>query len=71
MGIRGAAAHGRNVEVERLGQADRHIATAEQHITKQRLLLNELRADGHDTKTAEQTVKAFEDNLRPCASIGR
>lgn len=54
----------RNVEVERLGQADRHITIAEQHISKQRVLVDELRVDGHDTKTAEEMLKGFEDNLK-------
>jgi len=54
----------REAEVERLGQSDRHIATAEQHITKQRLLLDNLRADGHDTKVAEEMLTGFEHNLK-------
>jgi len=34
----------RQAEVQRLAQSDRHIATAEQHITKQQLLIDNLRA---------------------------
>lgn len=54
----------RQAEVERLAQSDRHIADAERNITKQQLLLNELPEDGHDTKTAEQMLRGFEDNLK-------
>jgi len=55
----------RQAEVERLAQTDRHIATAEQHITKQRLLIDNLRADGHDTKVAEEMLTGFD---RACAA---
>ncbi|KRQ12198.1 MULTISPECIES: hypothetical protein [Bradyrhizobium] len=54
----------RQAEVEHLAQSDRHIATAEQHITKQRLLLDNLRAEGHDTKVAEEMLTGFEHNLK-------
>ena len=54
----------RQAEVERLGQADQHIATAERRITKQRLLVEELRADGHDTKVAEEMLRGFQENLQ-------
>lgn len=54
----------RNAEVERLGQADRHITVAEEHIPKQRLLLDTLRKDGHDTKIAEDMLNGFEQHLK-------
>ena len=54
----------RQAEELRLAQADGHIALAEQHVTKQQLLLNQLRADGHDTKTAQEMLKGFENNLK-------
>ncbi len=47
----------------RLGEADRHIAVAERNVTEQQLRLDKLRADGHDTKTAEEMLRGFEGVL--------
>ena len=54
----------RHAEELRLGQADGRIALAERHISNQQLLIDRLRADGHDTETAEKTLRCFESNLK-------
>jgi hypothetical protein len=54
----------RQAEVNRLGQAERRIANAERIVTEQRLRVDRLRADGHDTKGSEQTLRGFEDTLK-------
>jgi hypothetical protein len=54
----------RQTEELRLARADRHITVAERHITEQRLRVDRLRADGHDTRTAEEMLREFEANLK-------
>jgi hypothetical protein len=54
----------RQDELLRLGEADRHIAVAERNITEQQCRLEKLRADGHDTKLAEQMLTDFQINLQ-------
>ena len=54
----------RQAEVLRLAESDRHIADAERKVTRQQLRLDRLRADGHDTKAAEEMLRAFEDALK-------
>jgi hypothetical protein len=45
----------RNAELNRLVQADRHIADAERNVSDQLLLIEKLRRDGHDIRIAEET----------------
>jgi hypothetical protein len=54
----------REKELQRLSEADRHVATAEKEVAKQMFLLEQLRRDGHDTSAAEKTLKGFEDTLQ-------
>jgi hypothetical protein len=53
----------REAEVQRLNEADRHIAKAERQITEQRILVERLRTGGHDTHEAERLLKAMEETL--------
>jgi hypothetical protein len=53
----------RDLEVQRLAQADHHIA-AERAITKQMLELEKLRRDRHDTVLAEKVLKNYESSLQ-------
>ena len=53
----------RETEVENLSLADRHIADAERQITKQTLIRDRLRADGHDTKEADRMLASFVEIL--------
>jgi hypothetical protein len=41
---------------QQLAEADRHIAEAEVHILRQRTLIEQLVADGHDTAEAEAVL---------------
>ena len=52
-----------NAELNRLAQADRHIADAERNVSDQLLLIEKLRRDGHDIRIAEETLKRFEASL--------
>jgi hypothetical protein len=54
----------RDLEVQRLAQADHHIAVAERAITKQMLELEKLRRDRHDTVLAEKVLKNYENSLQ-------
>ena len=54
----------RQAEVQRLAQSDRHIATAEQHITKQQLLIDNLRADGIDHESCGGNAHGLRKGLR-------
>jgi hypothetical protein len=49
----------RNAELNRLAQADRHIADAERNVSDQLLLIEKLRRDGHDIRIAEEIAKAI------------
>ncbi|SFK21106.1 hypothetical protein [Bradyrhizobium sp. Gha] len=53
----------RNAEVRRLNEADGHIAKAELALTKQLLVVDKLKADGHDTTEAKKQLQDFEDTL--------
>jgi hypothetical protein len=53
----------REAEVQRLNEADGHIAKTERHITAQRALVERLRAGGHDTHEAERLLKTMEETL--------
>jgi hypothetical protein len=54
----------REAEVQRLSEADQHIANAERAISEQVVQLESLRRDGHDMALAERTLRAFEDTLQ-------
>jgi hypothetical protein len=45
-----------------LAQAERHVAEGEQHIARQRKLIAELERDGHDTTTAIELLRTFEES---------
>jgi len=53
----------RNVEVNRLGEADRHIAEAERVITGQMIEVERLRCQRRDTSRAEEMLRSFEKSL--------
>ncbi|MGH1571145.1 hypothetical protein ACRAWG_11220 [Methylobacterium sp. P31] len=53
----------REWEVEHLHLADDHIAMAERHVTKQRLLVERLRTGGHDAHEAERLLGTMEGTL--------
>jgi hypothetical protein len=48
-------------EREDLAQADRHIATGEQHIADQRCRIEVMTAKGQDTAEAERLLQTFEE----------
>lgn len=50
-------------ELRHLSKANEHIAKAEYAISEQTLRVERLRGDGHDTKLAEETLRAFEVDL--------
>ncbi len=43
-----------------LTQAEKHVASGEQHVRRQRELVAELERDGHDTAVAKQLLAEFE-----------
>ena len=53
----------RDAELRHMNEADAHIADAERRITKQGILLDELRRDGHDTQEAERLLHEFRKTL--------
>jgi hypothetical protein len=54
----------RESELQRLSEADQHIANAEAAITEQIARVHELRRDRHDAGKAEATLKVFQDTLQ-------
>ena len=52
----------RSFEIGHLEQAERHVAEGEQHIARQRELIAELERDGHDTTTAIELLRTFEQS---------
>ncbi len=50
----------RTAEVERLNEADTHIAKAERAVTKQLATVEKLSRDGHDTAEALKQLGDFE-----------
>ena len=52
------------LERRHLSAADVHIAKAERVIREQMTTLEKLRCDGHDTKLAGETLRAFEASLQ-------
>ena len=53
----------RNVEVNRLAEADRHVAEAERVVTGQMIEVERLRCRRRDTSRAEEMLRSFEKNL--------
>ncbi len=53
----------RNVELQRLGQADRHIGNAERTVSHQMMEIERLREHGHSTALAQQTLEAYRRTL--------
>lgn len=53
----------REKEVQRLNEADRHIAKAEKAISHQVALVAKLEEDGHDTGDAVKQLRDFEKAL--------
>ena len=47
--------------LDHLALAERHVREGEQHVSKQRALVGELKRDGHDTATAIRLLKEFEE----------
>ncbi len=46
---------------DHLAMAERHIASGNRVITRQRQLINQLEADGHDIRAAQLLLARFED----------
>jgi hypothetical protein len=46
---------------QNLRMARVHVALGDEHIQRQRQLIEELERDGHDTGTARQLLKVFEE----------
>jgi len=53
----------RETEKRHLADADRHIVIAERNITEQRLQVDRLGQDGHDTRLAQKMLEQFEATL--------
>ncbi|RXH05958.1 hypothetical protein [Bradyrhizobium vignae] len=53
----------REKEVERLNEADRHIATGELAVSKQIALIEKLKQDGHDISQAVKQLHDFQNGL--------
>jgi len=53
----------REVEVRHLTETDAGIVAAERNVTKQHLLIEKLRRDGHDIRLAQKILKQFECTL--------
>ena len=53
----------RNAELRRLNESDTHIADTETRITKQEIMVEQLRRDGHDTKEAERLLRTARESL--------
>ena len=53
----------RDMEVGHLNEADVHIARAEQRVTAQTMLLEQLRMGGRDTNEAERILTSFKETL--------
>ena len=53
----------REAEVRHLAQAETHIADAERQVTAQAMVVERLRADGHDTGEAEWLLANLKGTL--------
>ena len=52
-----------DLEREHLGKAERDIAEGERRITRQMVLIERLRQDGHDTAEAEKLLLTLRETL--------
>jgi hypothetical protein len=50
----------RQMLLEHLAMANKHVETGERHVRRQRELIAELERDGHDTASARQLLEQFE-----------
>jgi hypothetical protein len=46
-----------------LERAERHVAEGHEHVRRQRILIDELERDGHDSTQARELLARFEDAL--------
>jgi Spy/CpxP family protein refolding chaperone len=53
----------RDMLLDHLAQARRHVAQGEQHVMRQRELVAEMERDGHDTAQSRALLKQFEELL--------
>src|SRR5262249_14337542 len=53
----------RSAEIERLGEADRHVCEAERAVGHQLIEIDRLREGGHSTVLAEQMLETFRRTL--------
>ncbi len=51
------------IEREHLSQAERHIVEGEERITRQMILIDKLRLDGHDVVEAERLLVTLRETL--------
>jgi hypothetical protein len=51
----------RTILINRLYQAERHVASGDRHIERQRELIFKLKQDGHDTTQARALLTLFEE----------
>jgi hypothetical protein len=54
----------RSLEDAHLAQANHHIARAEASFTRQKILIKQLAADGHDTTVAQRWLLLIADTLQ-------
>jgi hypothetical protein len=54
----------RSTLLEHLAQARRHVAAGKRLIARQRELVAELERDGHDSSTAKQLLRIFEETQK-------
>ncbi|HYQ92251.1 MAG TPA: hypothetical protein VES89_09325 [Candidatus Competibacteraceae bacterium] len=56
----------REIDIEKahLAQANHHIAEAEGRLARQKQLIEELTADGHDTTNAKRMLQTLEATLK-------
>ena len=52
-----------DIEQEHLGRAERDISEGESRITRQIILIEQMRLDGHDTTEAENLLRTLRDTL--------
>jgi hypothetical protein len=53
----------RNLELQRLAVADRHLSEAERAVSRQVMEIERLREGGHNTALALQTLQSFQHTL--------
>jgi hypothetical protein len=53
----------RQMILDHLEQARRHVAEGKEHLARQRKIIAELERDGHDTKMARELLTQFEETF--------